>query len=82
LKLVRLFEGSWNCALAEADWPGAKVAMDGTVRKGDPPKELVAFARVSPDVNESKTIWIGPAVAVALRFVIVKVPSKVWFTRL
>ena len=77
MALIIAFERFLNCTFTEADWPGARVTMPGTVTYDHPPKLLVAFVSVTPAVSESKTIWNGPVIVLPLIFVIVTVPLKV-----
>ena len=71
------FEGFVNWRFTDADCPGARLPTADTVMNGHPPKVLVAFASVTPDVRESKTTWNGPSIELLLTFVIVTVPWKV-----
>ena len=77
VKLIFTFDGSLNCALTVADWPGAKLFAFGTVRNGLPLNVPIAFASVTPLGNEVNRIWKGPLRVVVLMFVRVAAQPEV-----
>ena len=75
-------EGFLNCTLTVADWPGARLAMAGTVMYGVLERLAVAFVSVTPTGVPKKTICNGPLTALLLIFLTVTVPLNVWLNRL
>jgi hypothetical protein len=63
VKLIFADDGLLNCTLTVADWPGARLAAAGTVRKGLPPNVPVGLTSATPLVNDVNTIWNGPLIA-------------------
>ena len=77
-----MLEGFLNCTLTVTDWPGARLAMVGTVRYGVPERLAVAFTSVTLAGIPVKRICKGPLIVLLLTFLMVTVPLKVWFTLL
>ena len=65
-----------------ADWPAAKLAMEGSVMYGLPLKLPVGFTSVTPEGRPVSTRLKGPEIVPEPTFLMVTIPLNILLTRL